>query len=326
MSPAASPTPLLAVSIDLDPIPCYYRIHALGPAPAELRDVVLRRALPRLAELFARHDVPATWFVVGEDLDPAAVGDVAAAAARALLGARLAAGDELGNHSLTHPYDLARRSPAEVAREIGGCDERLRALTGRPIAGFRAPGYDLSAVMLAELAHRGYSYDSSIFPAPGYYAAKAVVMAGLRALGRPSGAVLTDPRALVAPTEPYRPAMAAPWRRGQAPLVELPVAVTPWTRLPAIGTSLLLAPPWLRRRALAAMRPRPLFNLELHGIDLIDAELDGIPGELVARQPDLRVSLDAKVEALDQILAALVAERRAVTLREAAAWVHREVA
>ena len=323
-APAAGPQ--LAVSIDLDPIPCYYRIHGLGAPPPELRDVVLRRAVPRLAEIFARHGVPATWFVVGEDLDPAVVGEESAAAVRDLLAARHAAGDELGNHSLTHPYDLARRGPADVAREIGGCDERLRAITGRPIMGFRAPGYDLSVTMLAELARRGYAYDSSIFPAPGYYAAKATVMAGLRALGRDSGAVMTDPRALLAPTDPYRPAMKAPWRRGQAPLVELPIAVTPWTRVPAFGTSLLIAPAWMRDGMLRAMRKRPLFNLELHGIDLIDAERDGIPGELVARQPDLRVPLDAKAAALDAILARLTGEREAVTLREAASVVQREAA
>ena len=64
--------------------------------------------------------------------------------------------------------------------------------------------------MLAELVRRGYVYDSSIFPAPAYYAAKAAVMAGLHLLGRPSGAVMTEPRAVAAPTEPYRPAMRAP--------------------------------------------------------------------------------------------------------------------
>ena len=49
--------PLVSVSVDLDPIPCYYRIHALGDPPDELRDVVLTRALPRLAALFARHGI-----------------------------------------------------------------------------------------------------------------------------------------------------------------------------------------------------------------------------------------------------------------------------
>lgn len=315
--------PTIAVSVDLDPLPCYYRIHALGEPPDELRDVVLTRALPRLVELFARHGIRATWFVVGEDLDDVAVGSARAAVARALLVERARAGDELANHSLHHPYDLARRSPTEVAAEIGGCDARLRALTGAPIVGFRAPGYDLSPAMLAELAARGYRYDSSIFPAPGYYAAKLAVMAGLRVLGRPSGAVATEPRALMAPTAPYRPAMAAPWRRGQAPVVELPIAVTPWTRVPAIGTSLLLAPRWLRRRWLAAMEARPFFNLELHGIDLCDAELDGIPGELVARQPDLRRTVAEKAATLDELLGHLVATRRVHTLAEVASHVQR---
>ena len=313
----------LSVSIDLDPVPCYYRIHALGEAPSELRDVVLRRGLPRIAAVLARHRLPATWFVVGHDLDDAEVGAEAAAAARAQLKARVTAGDELGNHSLSHPYDLARGDAALIAAELGGCDDRLRALTGKPIAGFRAPGYDLSPLMLAELARRGYGYDSSIFPAPAYYAAKAAVMAGLRLLGRPSGAVMTEPRALLAPTVPYRPAMNAPWRRGQAPLVELPISVTPWLRLPAIGTTLLATPPWLRKLLVGGAARHALFNLELHGIDGCDAELDGIPGELVARQPDLRIRVDAKLAILDDLLTSLLRDRDGVTLGSAAATVQR---
>ena len=41
-----------AVSIDLDGIGCYYRIHALGPHPVELEHAILERALPRAAALF----------------------------------------------------------------------------------------------------------------------------------------------------------------------------------------------------------------------------------------------------------------------------------
>jgi len=118
------------------------------------------------------------------------------------------------------------------------------------------------------LARLGYRYDSSIFPAPGYYAAKAAVMGVLAAIGRPSGAVMTNPRALGAPAEPYRPAMTAPWRRGQAPLVELPIAVTPMTRIPAIGTSLLVMPAWVRAKIVSAMARRSFWNLELHGSTL----------------------------------------------------------
>jgi predicted deacetylase len=297
---ARSGPPVCAISIDVDPIPCYYRIHGLGPAPAELRDTVARRALPRFAEMFARRGIAATFFVVAEDIDPAALGP-RARAARALYLELSRAGHELGNHSYSHPYDLARWPHDRARDEVERAHDLIGELGG-PVRGFRAPGYDLSPVLLEHLERLGYLYDSSVFPAPGYYTAKTAVMAALRAAGRPSGAVMTDPRALFAPAIPYRPSPRAPWRRGDSPVVELPVAVTPVLRAPAIGTTLLLAPRWLRRHLVAAMRHRGFFNLELHGIDLIDAEEDGIPGQLVARQPDLRVPLARKRAALDEAL------------------------
>lgn len=300
MRPSGSP--VCAVSIDVDPIPCYYRIHGLDPvaAPRELRDIVARRAVPRFAELFAARGIAATFFIVAEDIDPAALGPTARAT-RAAYADLIRAGHELASHSYSHPYDLARW-PAERARdEIERAHDLLGGLAGR-VRGFRAPGYDLSPAMLDHLLRLGYAYDSSLFPAPGYYAAKAAVMAYMRATGRRSGAVMTDPRALLAPASPYRPSARAPWRRGDAALVELPVAVTPLLRLPAIGTSLLLAPAWLRTRLVSAMGRRGFFNFELHGIDLVDAEEDGIPGELVARQPDLRLPLARKRAALEAVL------------------------
>ena len=311
---------LAAVSVDLDPLACYYRIHALGPHPAALADVVLARSVPRYLEIFARHGVRATFFVVGSDVDGGSAG---AQAARALVREMVAAGHEVANHSFSHPYDLARLPRATVDEEIRRADGAIAAAAGTPLVGFRAPGYDLSADMLDAISGLGYLYDSSIFPAPGYYVAKAVVMAGLRLIGRKSGAVMTNPRALFAPADPYRPSATSPWRRGQATVVELPVAVTPGLRLPAIGTNLLLFPTPLRAAWLESMRGRPLFNLELHGIDLCDADADGIPAELVARQPDLRATLSAKQRAFEATLDRLALEYRFVPLREVAQEVQR---
>jgi hypothetical protein len=122
---------------------------------------------------------------------------------------------------------------------------------------------------------------------------------------------------------PYRPGVSPFWR-GQSTLVELPISVSPRLRLPAIGTSLLLAPTAVRVRLLEAMRARPFFNLELHGLDLIDADEDGIPAALVARQPDLRVPLVHKRRALEATLDRLAHEYRFWTLREVATEVQRE--
>ncbi len=309
-----------SISIDLDGIGCYYKIHGLGTPPPELEYAILERALPRAASMFAARGIRVTWFVIGRDVDEESTAPHRAARITnaAQLRALAAAGDELGNHSYSHPYDLARLGPGIVDAEIAGCDRVLRAITNGAVRGFRAPGYDVSPAMLDTLARLGYRADSSVFPAPGYYAAKAAVMGALVAIRRPSGAVLTNPRALAAPADPYRPAMSAPWRRGQAPLVELPIAVTPWTRIPAIGTTLLVAPSWLRAHVISAMDARPLWNFELHGIDFADAEQDGIPGELVERQPDLKLPIDQKLERLDRILDAIAAERTFTTLADAA--------
>ena len=80
----------------------------------------------------------------------------------------------------------------------------------------------------------------------------------------------------------------------------------------------------MRARLLESMRARDFFNLELHGIDLIGAEEDGIPAELVARQPDLRVSLLQKQRALEATLDRLALDYRFLPLREVAAEVQRE--
>ncbi|HTM19232.1 MAG TPA: polysaccharide deacetylase family protein [Kofleriaceae bacterium] len=311
------------MSIDLDPIDCYYRIHGLGPAPGELADVVMENCLPRFLELFERRGLKCTLFVVGSEIDVEARG-AAARAARATLAGAAADGHELGNHSYGHRYDLARLPAAEARPEIERAHRLIGELAGREVRGFRAPGYDLSPVMVDELMRLGYLYDSSIFPAPGYYAAKAAIMGLMRAAGRASGAVLTDPRALLAPAEPYRPSATAPWRRGQASIVELPIAVSPGVRVPAIGTTLLLAPHWARTRLLESMRRRSFFNLELHGVDLADTDEDGIPGDVAAREPAFRAPLADKLRALEATLDRLAADFDFVPLREAAIWAERE--
>jgi len=266
--------------------------------------------LPRFAELFARHDLRATFFVVGADLEEDAEG-------RGLLAELARAGHELANHTHTHRYDFARLPYAAMAEEIDRAHAVIGACAGAAPIGFRAPGYAINSDALDLLRARGYRYDSSVFPSAAYYGAKALVMAAMRVAGRPSGSFLDNPRVLFAPRQPYRPAPTAPYRHGGDGLLEVPIAVTPLARLHVIGTSLILAPAWLRRHLVSAALRAPFFNLELHGIDLADAEADGIPPALIARQPDLRRSLAYKLRALDETLtAARAAGARCVTLRE----------
>jgi peptidoglycan/xylan/chitin deacetylase (PgdA/CDA1 family) len=306
-------SPLVSVSVDLDAVECYHRIHALPELPTgEVRFAILRRALPRLAQLFARHGVVATLFVVGKDIEEDAEG--------AHIVSELAkAGHEIANHSYSHPYHLVRLDREGIAAELDRGAAAIAQVAGQAPVGFRAPGYEISADLLALLCERGYRYDSSTFPAIPYYLAKAAVMAGLRLAGRTSGSILGSPKVLGAPCAPYHPAASEPYRRGDLPIVELPVTVTPLLRLHVIGTTLVIAPEWLRRQLVASALKTRHFNLELHGIDLADAATDGMSPELVRRQPDLRVPLERKLAALDRTLTqAREAGARFVPLAEAA--------
>jgi hypothetical protein len=76
---------------------------------------------------------------------------------------------------------------------------------------------------------------------------------------------------------------------------------------------------------IAAMARRSFWNLELHGIDFADAERDGIPGELVERQPDLRIPIDDKLARLDRVLDEVAQRWELATLGEVAIDAQREV-
>src|SRR5207302_5978156 len=132
-------------------------VDGVGAPPGELADVVWRGGLPRSAELFARRRIHATFFVVGGDV----AGDVAGGKQ---LGQLAKDGHELGNHSHTHPYELARLDRARIEDEIVQAHNVIGAIAQQPPVGFRAPGYDLSERVLDVLMAHGYRYDSSVVP------------------------------------------------------------------------------------------------------------------------------------------------------------------
>lgn len=297
---------LAAVSVDLDEIPNYFAIHGL-PVPDDRAHLVYDLALDRLSEMARAASVPLTLFAIGSDL-------ARDASARRLRACR-EEGHEMANHSLDHLYDLTRRSRPEILAQITGGADAIAAATGEHPVGFRAPGYTITDELFSILVELGIAYDSSVFPCPAYWAAKTAAIGLIRARGRASRSVVDDPRVLLAPTSPYR--VGAPYHRRGAGLLELPIGVTRGARLPFIGTTLTLAGPtraaWLARMCVGA----PLVNLELHGIDVLDAA-DGLSA-LRPHQPDVRVPTARKLESLHAVLRVL---KRAgytfVTLREAA--------
>jgi len=272
-----------ALSVDLDEIPHYYRIHGLSDPGAEqhaVYDVALRRILEFADELAFK----CTLFVVASDAQRDAN--------RELLRVAVRRGHEIGNHSKDHLYDLVRRPRDEQHEQVVGGAEMLAEHVGVRPLGFRAPGYTLSDALVEQIVEGGHRYDSSVFPCPPYYAAKALTLALQRFTRRSSAAILDQPMVLTAPTRPYR--MAEPYTRAGGGLLELPIQVTPGLRLPYIGTGLVLAGSLGAQALTELVCGEPFVNLELHGIDFLGRG-DGLT--LLERvQPDLRLPFAKKRE------------------------------
>ncbi|MBH25457.1 MAG: polysaccharide deacetylase [Myxococcales bacterium] len=307
-------SPSACISIDMDGIGCYTSIHGIPhpTTPHSPPDPIFAIALERFLALFAELGVQATFFCIGRDLEDPTHAELFRQAA--------AAGHELASHSYNHLYNLRSQSRSIIRDEIERTSALLTRISGERVVGFRTPGYNLSAPIARELTSQGYLYDSSLFPCPPYYAAKGLIMASMRLTGRRSGSQMNLPQTLLSPLEPYVADPDRPWRPAAGGgLWEIPMCVVPGVRFPIIGTSLHLLGGH-RFRALMptlAWRHRSLFNLEFHGIDLLDTTDEGVPTQLGAHQPDLGVPLEQKLNTYREVFTALRERYTFRTLRDA---------
>ena len=289
------PIRLASISIDLDGLDLYHSIHGLEP-PDPGRDLIHEVAIPRFLELFDELGVSSTLFVVTKYLGSSSVVQV--------LDSAQTAGHELASHTHSHPYDLGALARSEIEAEIDSAANQMEACFGRRPRGFRSPGYGVNGTIIDCLEQRGYAYDSSIFPCPQYYLAKGLVMTLMRLRGKRSGSFMTDPRGLLAPTQPYRPHRKRFFRPGKPSrsLWEIPMCVVPGVRLPIIGTSLAV----LGYRYFSAAYPilrltQSYLNFEFHGIDLLDSKDSGVSPLLSEKQPDLHHSVAEKRDTFKRV-------------------------
>jgi len=108
------------------------RVVISGDDPAELAltydDGPNPAATPRLLELLAKHEVRATFFLIGEYVrgQPALAREIAAA------------GHCIGNHTMTHPW-LSYRSSGRIRNEIAGANAAIEDVIGGEVKLFRPP-------------------------------------------------------------------------------------------------------------------------------------------------------------------------------------------
>lgn len=260
-----APKPTGFVQVDVDGLWAVRACYAKAERDTFRQDPCWDEGVPRLQRLFHQAGLPASFFIVGRDLE--------LDSKRRLARKLLFAGHELANHSYTHRIGLTAEPIGLIQEELGRTHRALSRLGVKPV-GFRSPGYDVDARVVRVVRQMGYLYDASVLPtwmSPALRLADAWLarrwQPGKRQFGRVAYAR--------APRRPYFP-RAHKLRKPAGPdedrrLMEIPVGTTPVLRLPLTGASLL---PLGRSRLRAlferlAERRRPVLLL-LHAIDGTD--------------------------------------------------------
>ncbi len=286
-------------SCDLDTVDRHLQGYGIEDLPA--CDRIYRTAVPRLLELLDELGVRGVFFFIGRDAEQEAP----------LLRQMVAAGHEVASHSMTHPQPFRTLDDQTLAEEVDRSRQRLSSACGTEVIGFRAPAWDVDARVLERIAGAGYRYDASVFPTPVLIASR--LSAYRRSANKGSIFSMDLIGHAFAPALPHRAGA------GTNGLVEFPISVTRWLRLPIYHTFQYFIPPRIFGRGVRALlrSGRPVCY-EFHAADLLDLAGDGIDPRM-DRHPGMRLPLAQKRAMLRETLAAIARERRVVTYRQALA-------
>jgi peptidoglycan/xylan/chitin deacetylase (PgdA/CDA1 family) len=215
-----SDKPLASVSLDLDNLWSYLKIH--GDDGWQSRPSYLDVFVPHALETLDQLGIKITFFIVGLD----AAEDRNGTALRAIADA----GHEIGNHSFEHEPWLHLYTPEQVRSELQQADAAIEAATGRKPIGFRGPGFSWSEDVLETLVELGHRFDASTLPtylgplARAYYFWTAKMTAEERAKREGLFGKFSDG---LRPVKPYR------WRlKSGRHILEIPVTTMPLFKTP----------------------------------------------------------------------------------------------
>ena len=278
MADRSAARPLASVSLDLDNLWSYLKIH--GDEKWQERPSYLGVFVPHVLSILAELDLEITFFIVG--IDATVESDAS------ILRSIADAGHEIGNHSFEHDSWIQQYSRADLEKEISQSQVAIRSATGVIPRGFRGPGFSWSPTLLEILAAHDFVYDASTLPmylgplARTYYFSTAKLSSEQR---RQRGHLFGRFRDGLRPSGGYR------WLLGDnLTLLEIPVTTMPYLKLPfhlsyllyLSRVSPLLMDLYLNTAILLCRKSGTQPSFLLHPLDLIGGdqvpELSFFPG------------------------------------------------
>jgi len=287
---------LAGLSVDVDSVASHLEGYGFERPPDD--GSAYQTAIPRALELFDRLGARATFFLVVAEAE----------AHTETVQEIIRRGHEVASHSMTHGLPFANLSEERSRSEIVESRALLERISGDRVEGFRAPSWDTDPDLIARLVRAGYRYDASAYP--------SILLPLLRrsiAARSAVGSVRTRSGlwdGVFGPTGPHR--IAA----GDGTIYEIPVATTPFARLPYYHTLRYVLPePVFQLIGAAARSRRGPMTYQFHAVDFLDTGKDQLDPR-IARHPGMEVDLHTKLALAEQSVRALSRSHRVVPLRD----------
>lgn len=146
-----------AMTVDVeDYFQVYAFEHVLKGRDWSAFECRIPRNVERILELFAKHNVKATFFTLGW----------VAQRFPLLVRAMVDAGHEVASHGMRH-VRVTDQTPEQFREDASAAKQLLEEVTGKRVLGYRAASYSIcerNLWALDVLAECGYEYSSSVYP------------------------------------------------------------------------------------------------------------------------------------------------------------------
>ena len=259
-----------SVSVDMDSLRLIYK--AFNGQDASDNDVVYRKILPRFLKIFKKHNIKATFFVIGNETKSRNY--------QLMIQKMHSDGHEIANHTFSHPFNFSKLPKHEKKEEIKLCGQLIKDITGKEPVGFRAPGWNIDSDTIEILNKMGYLYDSSLYPS--YFSYISTLYMLLINRGKVHSKSISKFSYTFAPLTPYHPKKGEIWRTGNMRIFEFPINVTPFLRIPFFGTFLFSTGKIFFDSSYKAIKSNKLLlNYELHAVELYDRDSDHVDQKIM---------------------------------------------
>jgi hypothetical protein len=306
--------PTANISIDMDTLASIYKGQGCT-RPGGYSYIEFRTGVDNLLAFFDGFGIKTTMFMVGNDF--------LFAKNHAAIQEMCRQGHEIANHSMHHPQGFRWMSDTEKERELLDMNAACQAVTGMTPIGFRSPGWNVDDSTIPLLNKLGFKYESSVFPTSFMPLLKLSHWLSMSKQPKADRTTMGQIDYMFAPLHPYHVSHSKLGKKGDNPLIEFPISVSPILRIPFFATLLLFTGigfyKTLYRRIRSAGLP---IHFQMHLSDFIDYSLP----ELAGQMPDashgayipqaLHTPLPEKIAVFREMVSCIAADYDFITLSD----------